>query len=208
VGSRLRRGGERHGDEQASVAGEGLEDPEPQAACRGWEGSSPEVEPRPTRPAATIQRPARRRQPDRDRSSDPHPAPSGHASNLASGSPLGKAVQAGAASARSGGCIGDALGFMGALSTALRIPLPGDQRWAVTIAVEGVAFLGDPDHHGHALRTGLALRTLPRQGVVSATLVGHVFVTFRYERVRWEEWSVTKLEVAKAALDRARLASE
>jgi hypothetical protein len=45
--------------------------------------------------------------------------------------------------------------------------------------VEGVAFLGDPDHHGHALRTGLALRTLPRQGVVSATLVGHVFVTFR-----------------------------
>jgi hypothetical protein len=68
---------------------------------------------------------------------------------------------------------------VGALSKALRIPLAGDQRWAVTVAVEGVAFLGDPDHQGHARRTGLALGTLPRQGSMSATLVGHVFVTFR-----------------------------
>jgi len=67
---------------------------------------------------------------------------------------------------------------MGALSKALRIPLPGDQRWAVTIAVEGVASLGDPDHPGHAPGAASAFRTLPRQESVSAMLVGHVFVTF------------------------------
>ena len=68
---------------------------------------------------------------------------------------------------------------MSALSKALRIPLPGDQRFAIRVAVEGVAALGDPDHPGHAPGAASALRTLPRQESMSAMVVGHVFVTFR-----------------------------
>jgi hypothetical protein len=125
-----------------------------QAACRGSEGSSPEVGPGPTRPAATIQRPPRAASTDRDRSSDPHPAPSGHASKLASGSPLGKAVQAGAASTRSGGRIGDHLRFVSALSTALRIPLPAisagqsRSRWKASPSLVIQTIMGMPCGRG------------------------------------------------------------
>ena len=49
---------------------------------------------------------------------------------------LGEAVQAGAASVRSGGRIGDVLRFMGGLSAAFGTVLPGEQRFAVRTEME------------------------------------------------------------------------
>ena len=100
--------------------------------------------PRPTRPAATIS--GRRGGVNPTATGAPARTPRTVGSRQQTGVRITsrKAVQAGAASAHSGGRIGDALGFMGALSKALRIPLAGDQRFAIRDAVEGVASRGHP----------------------------------------------------------------